>query len=286
MSLNGVWLPIITPFLNGEVDYDSYTNLLNHYLPSKITGIIPLGTTGECPTLSDYENEKIIDSTINTVADSKKIYAGLGGNNTQKLLERIKVYEKYAIEGVLSVCPYYSRPSQEGVYQHFKRLSEATELKIIIYNIPYRTGINLSNETLLKLAELKNIVGVKDSTGVFSQSMDLIYNHPSDFSVLTGEDVMYFNTLTAGGNGGILASAHLETEIFCDVFENIQSNDHQTALIKWKELAKFIPKLFIEPNPAPLKYILQKKGHIKSAEVRLPLCGISKKLQSELDVIF
>jgi 4-hydroxy-tetrahydrodipicolinate synthase len=280
--LQGVWLPIITPFHEDKIDFISYQKLIDHYSPKGISGLIPNGTTGECPTIDDYEFEKLLDKTVEFNHNRLPIYFGLGGNDTKKILKSLKILEKYKIEGILSVSPYYSRPDQKGIFEHFKAISESTALKIIIYNIPYRTGRNVENDTLLNLAGLENIIGVKDSCGNINQTMDLIFNRPDNFAVLTGEDILYFINLVLGGDGGILASSHLETEKFVSIKENLDKNDHQTALKTWKSIEKFIPLLFKEPNPGPIKYCLEKKGLIQSAEVRLPLTGISENLKCEL----
>lgn len=283
MMIQGVWLPIITPFRNDEVDYESYQKLIEHYLSQGISGLIPLGTTGESPTISEEEFEAIITKTVELVNGRAPIFVGVGGNCTKKVIQQVKIIEKYKIEGILSVCPYYNRPDQNGIYQHFLHLSEATDLKIIIYNIPYRTGCNIENDTLRKLAELKNIIGLKDSCGDIRQSIDLLLNRPSGFSILTGEDIMFYSTLTLGGDGGILAAAHLKTKDYVDIYNLVKANNHQEALKTWKLLTKIIPLLFKEPNPAPIKYCLKKLGLIKSSEIRLPLTSISLKLMRELD---
>lgn len=283
--MKGVWLPIITPFKNGEVDYISYSNLIKHYMDTGITGIIPLGTTGECPTIEPQEFEKIIEKTVETVNGKIPVFAGVGGNYTKKVALQIKNAGALNIDGILSVCPYYNKPNQQGLYEHFKALSESTSLPIIIYNIPYRTGINMSNETLFRLAELKNIIGVKDSCADMNQSVELIKNKPNDFYAFTGDDIFFFHNLANGGDGGIMASAHLYTRQFIKVFNSMQENDYFGALAIWKTISTIIPYLFKEPNPAPLKYCLKKMGMIASDEVRLPLISISKELQAILDNI-
>lgn len=283
MQLQGVWLPIITPFINDEIDYESYQKLINHYIPKGVSGIIPLGTTGECPTVSETEFEKLVETTVSTVDKRVPVYIGVGGNYTKKVLKTLKVAEKYPIQGILSVCPYYNRPGQNGMFQHFLQISEATDLNIIIYNIPYRTGINLKNETLFRLAKLQNIVAVKDSCGNLKQSLELLSHKPENFSVLTGEDILFYSTLVHGGDGGILAASHLDTKRFVEVFRLTEQNDHQAALQQWWKLAAFIPLLFREPNPAPIKYCLQRLGLITSSETRLPLTGISEELKKLLE---
>lgn len=285
MAVEGIWLPIITPFSNDKVDYTSYKKLVNHYIKKGVTGIIPLGTTGESPTVAEDEFEKIVDKTVEYVNGRVPIYVGVGGNYTKKVLKMLKLVEKYEVRGILSVSPYYNRPDQRGIYQHFKQLSEATKLDIIVYNIPYRTGRNIENETIYKLAELKNVVALKDASGDAKQSMDLLLNPPPGLSILTGEDMFFYVTMTHGGQGGILASAHIGTEYFLEVYRLVKQNDHQAAYQVWKKLASFIPLLFKEPNPAPIKYCLMKQGLIKSNETRLPLVEITDGLKTQLEQV-
>jgi len=283
MKIEGLWLPIITPFKDNKIDLQSYHNLIEYYIKKGITGIIPLGTTGECPTISEYEFELIVNKTIEFVNGRVPIIIGMGGNYTSKIIKELKLLEKSKITGILSVCPYYNRPSQEGIYQHFSALSNSTDLDIIIYNIPYRTGRNIENKTIHRLAQFENIIGLKDSCGDFKQSMDLLQNKPKNFSILTGEDIFYYTNLVSGGDGGILASAHINTEVYVTIYQLLKSNEYQESLQKWNKIYSIIPLLFKEPNPAPLKYCLKKMGLIKSAEVRLPLTPISKELKKELN---
>lgn len=285
MSLNGVWLPIITPFKEGNIDYKSYEKMINHYADTGITGLIPFGTTGEIPTLTEYEFEEMMDKTIEFNRGRLPIFAGVGGNCTANVVKRAKLAEKYKIEGILSVCPYYNKPNQNGIYSHFKNLAEETALDIIIYNIPYRTGVNITNETIHKLAEFGNIVGLKDSCGDIKQTMNLLLNTPKNFSVLTGEDLLFYLTLTLGGAGGIMASAHINTEKFVKIYKDIRENNGNEALEIWKELYPLIPLLFEEPNPAPIKYCLNTLGLIDSPELRLPLTEISDELKVKIDKV-
>ncbi|HEX7511234.1 MAG TPA: 4-hydroxy-tetrahydrodipicolinate synthase [Chitinivibrionales bacterium] len=283
MKIEGVWLPIVTPFLHDAIDFGSYKNIIDHYVKTGISGIIPLGTTGESPAVSDYEFEGFIDKTIEYVDDRLPIFVGLGGNCTAHVVKSLATLEKYDIAGILSVSPYYNRPDQRGIYEHFLKIAEATRLNIIVYNIPYRTGRNIENDTIYKLADLDTIIGIKDSCGDIKQSMELLLNPPPKFSIMTGEDLLYFSTLCLGGSGGILASAHLYTEDFIDIFKSIRQNDHGKALGIWKKLSKIIPLFFAEPNPAPIKYCLKKLGLIQSAETRLPLMDITQELENKLD---
>ncbi len=283
MKIDGVWLPIITPFLDDKIDLVSYQQMINHYIEEGISGLMPLGTTGESPTVTDEEFEQLIAKTMEYADNRVPVFIGLGGNDTKKVMKKLKIVEQYQVAGILSVSPYYNRPDQRGIYEHFLRISEATDLDIILYNIPYRTGRNVENETLYRLAGLKNIVGLKDASGDIKQTMELLRQPPANFSILTGEDIFFYLTLVLGGQGGILASAHLNTRKFISIYDKVKKNDHQAALAIWAKIAPIIPLLFEEPNPSPIKYCLEKLGLIHSAETRLPLMHISENLQNKLD---
>ncbi|HEX2955147.1 MAG TPA: 4-hydroxy-tetrahydrodipicolinate synthase [Bacillota bacterium] len=282
-KIQGLWLPIITPFINDQIDWESYRKLIDYYIGKGISGLMPLGTTGESPTVSEYELEQIVEKTIEYVGGRVPIYVGMGGNHTAKLETQLKKLERFGIDGVLSVSPYYNRPDQRGIYQHFLRVSEATRLNIVVYNIPYRTGRNIENETIRRLAELKNIVGLKDACGDIKQTAELLLNKPDDFSILCGEDILYYTMLTLGSDGGIMASAHLRTEEFLKIYELMRENDFQSALKIWGGgLSKLIPLLFAEPSPGPIKYVLKQKGLIHSLETRLPILEVTEELKSKL----
>jgi 4-hydroxy-tetrahydrodipicolinate synthase len=283
MRFSGVWLPIITPFKDGEIDYTGYERLLDHYVRAGVAGVIPLGTTGESPTIDEAETEALVERTVATVAGRVPILIGVGGNDTRKVVKAVRRLQKHAVQGILSVCPYYNRPSQDGMREHFTRVAEATDRPILIYNIPYRTGVNLVNETLLALAAVPNIAGVKDSSGNIAQSLDLLRQRPPGFAVLTGEDAFFYTMLAHGGDGGILASAHVETATFLSVYERMVANDHQGALKAWARLEPMVPLLFKEPNPVPIKHCLWRRGLIASAECRLPLTRVSDALAKDLD---
>ena len=222
MKIEGVFIPLVTPFKNEKIDFSSYRRMVDYYINKGVNGIIPLGTTGESPTISEYETEEIIEKTMEYNNHRVPVYVGLGGNNTNKVISQLKLVEKYMVNGILSVCPYYNRPEQRGIYEHFLKISEATSLDIIIYNIPYRTGRNIENDTVHKLAEIKNIVAIKDSCGDLTQTTNLLLNPPENFSILTGEDMLFYTALTLDGDGGILASAHMNTEEYIDIFNAVK----------------------------------------------------------------
>jgi len=282
-TISGVWLPIVTPFYDGKVDFPSYRRLIEHYIAEGVAGIFPLGTTGESPTLDDNEIEAIVDCTVGIVGERVPVFVGIGGNSTTKTVKAIRRLDRFDFAGIVSVCPYYNRPSQDGMREHFRQIATATDRQIVIYNIPYRTGVNLTNDTLLELAERPNIVGVKDSSGNLAQSIELLRRRPAGFSVMTGEDNYYYTMLAHGGDGGILASAHLETRSFIAVYERMRANDHREAHAIWSRLEPLVPLLFREANPMPIKYCLWRRGLLRSPECRLPLTRISRALAAELD---
>ena len=280
---SGVWLPVITPFVDGEIDYASYERLVDHYVRAGISGVIPLGTTGESPTIDEAETDALVERAIAAADGRVPVLVGVGGNDTRKTVKAVRHLDRPGVDGFLSVCPYYNRPSQDGMREHFTRVAGATDRPILIYNIPYRTGVNLANDTLLALAELPNIAGVKDSTGNLAQSLELLRHRPEGFAVLTGEDAYFYTLLAHGGDGGILASAHLGTADFLAVYRRMATNDHHGAHAVWSRLEPLIPLLFREPNPMPIKHCLWRQGLIRSAECRLPLTRVSDALGFELD---
>src|SRR5262245_6009755 len=282
-QISGLWLPIITPFKDGAVDFPSYERLIDHYLALGVDGLFPLGTTGESPTLDEAEIEGLIERTLARVAGRMPVFVGVGGNATHKVEKTLRRLQRLPFEGSVSVCPYYNRPGQDGLLAHFRQIAAATDRDVLIYNIPYRTAVNLANDTLLELAQVPNIVGVKDSSGSTAQSLELLARKPVDFAVLTGEDALYFTMMANGADGGILAASHLLTERFVEVGRRFAANDVAGARAAWAPLASLVPLLFAEANPMPIKYLLWRQGLIASPECRLPLTRISDGLARRLD---
>jgi 4-hydroxy-tetrahydrodipicolinate synthase len=281
---NTLWLPLITPFKDGAVDLASHERLVAHYVSLGVDALFPLGTTGESPALDDAESEALIERTL-AVAGKVPVYVGVGGNATAKVAKALKRLERLPFKGIVSVCPYYNRPSQDGLIAHFKAIASATDREVFIYNIPYRTAVNLSNDSLLELAQVPNIVGVKDSCGILAQSLDLLARKPAGFSVLTGEDALYFTMLANGADGVILAASHIQTERFLEVGRRFAANDIDGARAAWSPIAQQVPLLFAEANPMPIKYLLWRQGLIASPECRLPLTRISDGLAKRLDAV-
>lgn len=283
--ISGVWLPIVTPFVDGEVDLEGYERLLGFYLTQGISGLIPLGTTGESATIESYEAEAIIDLTLEVVDGRIPVYVGIGGNSTRKVTRFIERLSRFEFDGILSVCPYYNRPSEGGVREHFRQVAGSTDRPILIYNIPYRTGMNLSSDSVLELSQVENIVGIKDCCASLPQTIDLLRRRPPEFAVMTGEDALFYTTLALGGDGGILSSAHYRPEVFLEVYRRMDNNDHRGARLLWSGIEPTTRLLFREPNPMPIKHWLWKSGLIRSPECRLPLIRVSPSLAREIEAL-
>lgn len=286
-TLHGIWLPLITPFRDGALDEVSLRRLVTHYAAEPIDGLILGATTGEGMSLDDDEAQRLVAVTrasLNAVGRVIPIYLGLSGSDTRKLIKTIGQTTEWEMDGYLIACPYYTRPSQEGLFQHFAALADSTTKPILIYNIPYRTGVNLGNETMLRLAERANIVGVKDCCADPAQSFDLVRQRPADFAVLTGEDPFYYSALTQGADGAILASAHVHTAAFATIRNKMLAKDQQGALADWQILADIPRLLFAEPSPGAIKHWLSRTGLIDSPEMRLPMVPVSVDLAARIDV--
>ena len=280
--ISGIWLPLVTPFREGRLDERSLVRLLRHYLGQPVDGLILAATTGEGLTLDGAETERLAALAATEVAGRLPLYLGLSGSDTRKLVKILAQRAAWQVEGYLIACPYYVRPSQEGLYRHFAALAEATDRPILIYNIPYRTGVNMANETLLRLAELPNITGLKDCAADAAQSAELLRRKPAGFSVLTGEDAQFHAALAQGADGGILATAHLRTEGFARVRAQLLAGNNAAAREIWHGLIDLVRLLFAEPSPAPVKFCLWQQGLITSPEVRLPMTEVTTALAARL----
>ena len=285
-SLHGLWLPLVTPFRNGEFDEASLRRLVRHYAALPVNGLILAATTGESLTLTPEETERLVFAVRDEIGGDRNlsICLGLSGSNTRALLNTLDRTAAWPIDGYLISCPYYSRPSQQGLLRHFTALADRARHPVMLYNIPYRTGVNLGNEAMLRLADHPDIVGLKDCSNDREQSLELLRRRPAGFAVLTGEDAQYYEALVDGADGGILASAHIETETFASVRNLVVAGEHNAALSCWRSVADLTRLLFSEPSPAPIKYWLWRSGLIDSAEVRLPMTEVSAELAAPLDL--
>ncbi len=281
--LAGVWVPLITPFRDGRLDEAAAAALVRRMAAGPIDGLILAATTGEALTLDADETERLVAVAAEANEGRRPVYLGLCGSHTHKLARTLAETRGWPIDGYLITCPYYTRPSQDGLYLHFATLAELSDKPIVLYNIPYRTGVNLANDTTLRLAELERIVGIKDCCASHEQSFELLRRRPERFAVLTGDDALFFSALAQGADGGILASAHVDPRGFADIRTAMLAGDRAGALERWAELAEIVALLFAEPNPAPIKYWLWRKGWLPSPEVRLPMTPVSAALAQRID---
>ena len=275
---------IVTPFKNNKLDEEAYLKLINFHLENGTNGLVPAGTTGESPTLSHDEHEKVIEICIKESNGKIPVIAGTGSNSTEEAVALTKHAEKAGADGVLIVTPYYNKPTQEGLYQHYKKINDNTNLPIIIYNIPSRCVIDMSVDTMAKLFELKNIAGVKDATGDLNRLDQTIKKLGSDFIQLTGEDGLAYEFNKRGGVGVISVTANIAPKLCSDMqkFSKSNSDNEVKEAERINNILQPVHKsLFIESNPAPVKYAASLMG-LCSDEIRLPLVKVKQKTQEEV----
>jgi 4-hydroxy-tetrahydrodipicolinate synthase len=281
--IGGLWLPLVTPFRDGALDERSLRRMARHYLAQPVDGMILAATTGEGLTIDDDETERLVAIVAAEVSARIPLFLGVSGSDTRKVGKALARTERWPVDGYLIACPYYTRPSQAGLHAHFAALAGDTARPIMVYNIPYRTGVNLANDTLLRLAEIENIVGVKDCCADQVQSFDLMRARPEGFAVMTGEDALLYAALTQGADGGILAASHVETARFAAIGKMLIGGDHRAALQAWRGLVDVARLLFAEPSPAPIKHWLACAGLIDSAEVRAPMLPVGAALAQRIE---
>jgi 4-hydroxy-tetrahydrodipicolinate synthase len=291
-QLRGLWLPLVTPFRDGEFAEASLRRLVRHYAARPVNGLVLAATTGESLTLTPEETERLVFAVRDEVralsgepgtGKTLPLCLGLSGSHTNAMLDTLDRTASWPIDFYLISCPYYSRPSQRGLQLHFGALADRAAYPVMLYNIPYRTGVNLGNDAMLRLADHPNVVGLKDCSADRSQSRDLLRRRGAGFAVLTGEDAQYHEALTDGADGGILAAAHIETENFARIRDLLIAGQQEAALSHWRSVADLARLLFTEPSPAPIKHWLWRTGLIDSAEVRLPMTPVSAELAARLD---
>ena len=284
--LQGLWLPLVTPFRDGVLDERSLRRLLRYYTSRPVDGLILGATSGEGLTLSLFELERLVELVNDELANTRSSLAvclGLAGASTAMMQDILDETAAWPIDGYLISSPYYLRPSQRGLLRHFTDLADHASWPIVLYNIPYRTSVNLANDTLLRLAEHPNIVGMKDCCADRAQSLDLLRRRPRGFRVLTGEDAQFFDALDDGADGAILLSAHVETEVFAAIAAEMKAGNRDTALLAWQSVCELTRLLFVEPSPAPAKFWLARIGLIDSAEVRSPMVEVGPELAARIE---
>ena len=277
----GAIVAIITPFRNGKVDEDALRKLIDEQIAAGTDGIAPCGTTGESTTLSHEEHDRVIEITIDAVRKRVPVIAGTGSNSTAEALRLTRHAWEAGADGALIVCPYYNRPTQEGLYQHYRTIAEEVPIPIVIYNIPSRTGTNLLPETLARLAKIPNIVGVKEASGSLKQMSDVIQLCGPDFDVLSGDDIFTLALLAIGGKGIISVISNVVPQDMAAMVDAFAAGDLEKARSLHYRMSPLIDALFIETNPIPVKAALALMGTIEY-ELRLPLCRMTAKNEESL----
>ena len=275
---------LITPFKDDKLDTENYIKLINFHIENGTNGLVPAGTTGESPTLSHDEHQKVIELCIKEAKGKIPVIAGTGSNSTAEAVELTKHAEKAGADGALVVTPYYNKPTQEGLYQHYKTINDNTSLPIIIYNIPSRCVIDMSVDTMARLFELKNIAGVKDATGDLKRLDQTIEKLGHEFIQLTGEDGLAFEFNKRGGVGIISVTANIAPKLCSDMqrCSKSKSDNEMKEAERIDQLLQPLHKsLFLESNPAPVKYAAKLLGLCDDA-IRLPLVKIKKETQEEV----
>lgn len=283
----GLGVALITPFTeDGAVDYDSLEKLIDMHLVQGTDFLCILGTTAETPCLNSTERQQIIEFIVKKVNGRLPLLLGCGGNNTEAIAAQLKNDDFNGIDGILSVCPYYNKPSQEGLYQHFKTLSEATKLPLVLYNVPGRTGVNLEASTTLRLAnDCANIVAIKEASGKISQIEEIIKNKPEGFDVLSGDDGITYELLLLGAAGVISVIANAYPQKFGTMVHNAIEQNVNSALQIHREYTDLFKLLSVDGNPAGIKALMSEMGLVKN-RLRLPLVSAReetiKKIRSTI----
>lgn len=277
----GAIVAIVTPFKNGQVDEEAFRNLIEEQIAAGTDGIVPCGTTGESTTLSHEEHDRVIEITIDAVKKRVPVIAGTGSNSTAEALRLTRHAWEKGADGALLVCPYYNRPTQEGLYRHYRAIAEEVPIPIVIYNIPGRTGTNMLPETLARLAKIKNIVGVKEASGSLKQMSDSINLCGPDFDVLAGDDIFTLALMAIGGKGVISVVSNVVPQDMAAMVDAFAAGDLEKARSLHYRVSPLIDALFIETNPIPVKAALSMMGKIQY-DLRLPLCRMAEKNEGVL----
>ncbi|HUJ69513.1 MAG TPA: 4-hydroxy-tetrahydrodipicolinate synthase [Syntrophorhabdales bacterium] len=280
MRLRGVFTALVTPFRDGSVDEDALKRLVEFQVREGIDGIVPAGTTGEASTLSYEEHERVIELTVKWVAGKIPVIAGTGSNSTKETIELTEIAKNLGADLALVVAPYYNRPSQEGIYRHFKKVAEDVDLPLILYNIPGRTGVNMLPELVARLAQIPNVVAIKEAAGSMQQVADIYRLTKGAFPIFSGDDNLFLPMMSVGATGVISVVSNMVPAKMRMLGEAFLGGDVAKALSLHVELMPLFAGLFVEVNPVPVKEALHYMGYMEK-DVRMPLCALSKE-NSEL----
>ena len=278
----GTFTALVTPFRNDGIDIAAFEKLIENQIAAGISGVVAVGTTGESPTLSHEERQELIRLTVATAKKRCLVLAGTGSNATQHAVADTKIAEKLGVDGALLVAPYYNKPSQEGLFLHFKTIADATSLPIILYNIPGRCGVDIAPDTVTRLAkECRNIVSIKEASGSVERISELRVRLPESFTILSGDDSLTLPFMSVGAAGVVSVASNLFPAEVCALVRAYECGDVKSAFNLHLKMFPLFKDLFIEPNPVPVKTVLGWRGAM-SGEVRLPLCEMNESNQARL----
>jgi 4-hydroxy-tetrahydrodipicolinate synthase len=283
---SGTFTALVTPFRNGEVDVEALEGMVEFQIEHGVSGLVPCGTTGETPAMSEEEDRVVVETVVRVAAGRVPVIAGTGSNSTDMAIKYTKMAQEVGADGSLQVAPYYNKPTQEGLYRHFAAIAESTELPLILYNIPGRTSVTISAETMARLAEVPNIVGVKDSTLSMNMISDVISLCGEEFDVLSGDDPMTLPLIALGGVGVISVASNVAPGAVSDMVKALLEGDFERGRELHYELLPLFRALFVETNPIPVKTAASLLG-LCSDEMRLPLIPMGgenlRRLQETMD---
>jgi 4-hydroxy-tetrahydrodipicolinate synthase len=278
----GAFTALVTPFRTGAIDVAAFEKLIESQIAAGISGVVAVGTTGESPTLSHEERQELMRLAVTTANKRCQVLAGTGSNATQHAVADTKMAEKLGVDGALLVAPYYNKPSQEGLFRHFKTIADATSLPIMLYNIPGRCGVDIAPDTVTRLAnECGNIVSIKEASGSVERISELRVLLPESFTILSGDDSLTLPFMSVGAAGVVSVASNLFPSEVCALVRAYESGDAKLAFNLHRKMFPLFKDLFIEPNPVPVKTALGWRGAM-SGEVRLPLCEMSEANQARL----
>jgi 4-hydroxy-tetrahydrodipicolinate synthase len=278
----GAFVAIVTPFVEGQIDEQGLVDLIEFHIASGTHGIVPCGTTGESATMSHDEHHRVVELTVKTVNGRVPVVAGSGSNSTAEAIDLTRYAKDAGVDGVLMVSPYYNKPSQEGLYQHYKAVAEAVDVPIILYNVPSRTSSNVLPQTVARLAEIDNIAGIKEATGDLNQISEVIRLCPDDFAIMSGDDFTSMPTVLVGGTGVISVSSNVAPNDMAQMMEAALAGDLAKAKQLHYKLFPLMKAMFYDTNPVPAKKTLELMGKIKSGTPRLPLFPMNDDTLSKL----
>ena len=276
--IRGAITALVTPFRDGALDEDAIVALVERQIAAGIHGVVPVGTTGETSTLSHDEHRRVVELCVATVAGRVRVIAGAGSNSTREAIELVRHAKTVGADAALVVTPYYNRPSQEGLYQHYAAINEAVQLPVFVYNVPTRTSVDIANATVARLARLPNIVGIKDATGNMTRVANQRLDCGDDWILLSGDDGSALGYMAHGGHGCITVAGNVAPEAVANFYNACMAKDWETALYWQDRLARLNDALFLDASPAPTKFALATLG-LCTADARLPIAPCNEAVK-------